>query len=123
MASTAETLANRRLFYLEPQPQHWEAFVAALDDNDANQPSAGAAYAGTKHFDAGPSRQRRVSQLQIKPLQVSHAVEWFDCGVQALNRFLGRFALANQQAQDSRILLRPSGAMPWWASTRWWWGR
>ena len=40
--------------------------------------------------------------LRIEPLQASHALEGFDCGEEALNRFLLRFALVNQRAQASR---------------------
>jgi GNAT superfamily N-acetyltransferase len=43
-----------------------------------------------------------VSLYRIEPLQASHAVEGFDCGDEALNRFLIRFALANQRARASR---------------------
>jgi len=43
-----------------------------------------------------------VSRFRIEPLQASHAVEGFDCGDEALNRFLIRFALANQRARSSR---------------------
>jgi GNAT superfamily N-acetyltransferase len=43
-----------------------------------------------------------VSDLRIKLLQRSHAVEGFDCGEELLNRFLSHFALANQRANASR---------------------
>lgn len=43
-----------------------------------------------------------MSLYRIEPLQASHAVEAFDCGDEALNRFLIRFALANQRARASR---------------------
>ena len=43
-----------------------------------------------------------MSRYRIEPLQASHAVEGFDCGDEALNRFLIRFALANQRARASR---------------------
>lgn len=43
-----------------------------------------------------------MSRIRIEPLQASHAVETFDCGDAALNRFLSRFALANQRARSSR---------------------
>ncbi len=43
-----------------------------------------------------------MSHYRIEPLQASHAVDGFDCGVEALNRFLIRFALANQRARASR---------------------
>lgn len=42
-----------------------------------------------------------MSRIRIEPLQTSHAVEAFDCGDEALNRFLIRFALANQRARAS----------------------
>lgn len=47
--------------------------------------------------------------LRIEPLQASHRVEGFDCGQEALNRFLVRFALTNQQAQASRTYVALSG--------------
>jgi GNAT superfamily N-acetyltransferase len=43
-----------------------------------------------------------MDEPRIERLQRSHAVEGFDCGVEALNRFLSRFALANQRANASR---------------------
>ena len=43
-----------------------------------------------------------MSRYRIEPLQARHAVERFDCGEEALNRFLVRFALANQGARASR---------------------
>ena len=39
--------------------------------------------------------------LHIEKLQRVHAVEHFDCGQEALNRFLIRYALQNQQAGAS----------------------
>lgn len=38
----------------------------------------------------------------METLWASHAVEAFDCGDEALNRFLIRFVLANQRARASR---------------------
>ena len=43
-----------------------------------------------------------MSRYRIEPLQASHSLESFDCGDEALNRFLIRFALANQRARASR---------------------
>jgi GNAT superfamily N-acetyltransferase len=43
-----------------------------------------------------------MGELGIEPLQRTHGVEGFDCGVDSLNRFLWRFALANQRANASR---------------------
>ena len=40
--------------------------------------------------------------LRIEKLTRSHAVDGFDCGTVALNRFLERYALQNQQADASR---------------------
>jgi GNAT superfamily N-acetyltransferase len=40
--------------------------------------------------------------LVIETLERSHAVEPFDCGNEALNRFLHRFALQNQAAGAAR---------------------
>jgi GNAT superfamily N-acetyltransferase len=40
-----------------------------------------------------------VTVLRIEKLTRSHAVEAFDCGEPALNRFLLRFALATQQSE------------------------
>ena len=40
--------------------------------------------------------------LRIEKLQRGHAVEGFDCGGEALNRFLIRHALQNEQAGASR---------------------
>ena len=40
--------------------------------------------------------------MRIEKLKRVHAVENFDCGREALNRFLIRFALHNQQAEASQ---------------------
>ena len=40
--------------------------------------------------------------LRIEALRREHAVDAFDCGKEALNRFLARYALQNQQAGASR---------------------
>jgi GNAT superfamily N-acetyltransferase len=40
--------------------------------------------------------------LRIEKLQRAHNVENFDCGQDALNRFLTRYALQNQQAEASQ---------------------
>lgn len=40
--------------------------------------------------------------LRIEKLRRGHAVEAFDCGREALNRFLVRYALPNQQAEASQ---------------------
>ena len=44
-----------------------------------------------------------MSRYRIEPILASHAVETLDCGEEALNRFLIRFALANQRARASRF--------------------
>lgn len=41
-------------------------------------------------------------RLRIEKLSRLHAVESFDCGTPALNEFLERYALQNQQADASR---------------------
>lgn len=43
-----------------------------------------------------------MTDLRIEKLSRLHAVEGFDCGEPALNRFLIRFALANQLANASQ---------------------
>jgi GNAT superfamily N-acetyltransferase len=43
-----------------------------------------------------------VASLRIEKLQRSHSIDSFDCGSEALNRFLIRFALQNQQAGASQ---------------------
>ena len=40
--------------------------------------------------------------LCIRKLQRGHAIDSFDCGREALNRFLHRYALPNQQADASQ---------------------
>jgi len=50
-----------------------------------------------------------VNGTRIEPLQASHSVEAFDCGDEALNRFLIRFALANQRARASRTYVALAG--------------
>ena len=43
-----------------------------------------------------------MTAFRIEKLSRQHAVEAFDCGEPALNRFLTRFALANQQANAAQ---------------------
>jgi len=43
-----------------------------------------------------------VTSLRIDKLQRSHAIDNFDCGQEALNRFLIRYALQNQQSGASQ---------------------
>jgi GNAT superfamily N-acetyltransferase len=43
--------------------------------------------------------------FRVEKLRRSHAVESFDCGREALNRFLIRYALQNQQAGASQTYL------------------
>lgn len=43
-----------------------------------------------------------MTEFRVEKLDRRHAVEAFDCGEEALNRFLVRFALPNQQANASQ---------------------
>jgi GNAT superfamily N-acetyltransferase len=43
-----------------------------------------------------------LTSLRIEKLQRSHAVDAFECGREALNLFLTRYAFQNQQAQASQ---------------------
>lgn len=47
--------------------------------------------------------------LRIEKLTRSHALDGFDCGTPALNRFLERYALLNQQADASRTYVALDG--------------
>jgi GNAT superfamily N-acetyltransferase len=47
--------------------------------------------------------------LRVEKLHRAHAVESFDCGREALNRFLIRYALQNQQAGASQTYLALAG--------------
>ena len=46
-----------------------------------------------------------MTQFRIEKLARHHTVEGFDCGNEALNRFLVRFAYGNQQANASQTYL------------------
>lgn len=50
-----------------------------------------------------------MTALRIEKLHRGHAVEGFDCGRELLNRFLVRYALANQQANASQTYVALSG--------------
>jgi len=50
-----------------------------------------------------------VPRLHIEKLHGRHAVDAFDCGQAALNRFLARHALPNQQAEASQTYIALSG--------------
>lgn len=50
-----------------------------------------------------------MTQFRIEKLNRLHAVESFDCGAEALNRFLTRFAFANQQANASQTYVGLTG--------------
>ncbi len=43
-----------------------------------------------------------MAALRIEKLQRRHGIDTFDCGREALNRFLIRYALQNQQAEASQ---------------------
>ena len=43
--------------------------------------------------------------FRIEKLTKQHSVDDFDCGEEALNRFLSRFALPNQQASASQTYI------------------
>lgn len=49
--------------------------------------------------------------LRIEKLSAGHAVGGFDCGREELNRFLARYALANQQAGSARTYVAIAGEM------------
>ena len=50
-----------------------------------------------------------MTHLRIEKLARHHPVDSFDCGAEPLNRFLIRFALANQQAQASQTYVALAG--------------
>lgn len=50
-----------------------------------------------------------MTALRIEKLHRGHAVEAFDCGRAALNQFLSRYALQNQQAEASQTYVALSG--------------
>ena len=50
-----------------------------------------------------------TSGLRIEKLRRDHRVDDFDCGEEALNRFLGRFAFQAQQAGSSQTYLALDG--------------
>jgi len=50
-----------------------------------------------------------VTPLRIEKLQRRHEIAEFDCGREALNRFLVRYALQNQQAGASQTYIALAG--------------
>jgi GNAT superfamily N-acetyltransferase len=50
-----------------------------------------------------------MTGLKIEKLARTHAVDAFDCGEEALNRFLTRFALPNSQANASQTYVGLAG--------------
>jgi GNAT superfamily N-acetyltransferase len=46
-----------------------------------------------------------VTSFRIEKIAAHHAVEGFDCGQEALNRYLVRFALANQRTSTAQTYL------------------
>jgi GNAT superfamily N-acetyltransferase len=50
-----------------------------------------------------------VTSLRIEKLRRMHAVDGFDCGNEALNRFLTRYAFQNQQADASQTYVAVDG--------------
>lgn len=50
-----------------------------------------------------------MTPLRIEKLQRSHTIDEFDCGREALNRFLARYALQNQQAGASQTYVAFAG--------------
>lgn len=51
-----------------------------------------------------------MTALRIEKLQRSHNLDLFDCGRDALNRFLNRYALQNQQAEASQTYVAMADA-------------
>jgi GNAT superfamily N-acetyltransferase len=51
-----------------------------------------------------------LASARIEKLQRDHAVDAFDCGQEALNRFLSRFAWQSQQAGASQTYVAVEGA-------------
>jgi len=50
-----------------------------------------------------------TASLRIEKLRRDHAIDGFDCGVEALNQFLTRHALQSQQAGASQTYLALAG--------------
>jgi GNAT superfamily N-acetyltransferase len=50
-----------------------------------------------------------VAQLRIEKLQRSHKIDDFDCGRDALSRFLSLYAFQNQQAEASQTYVALTG--------------
>lgn len=50
-----------------------------------------------------------IPPLRIEKLQRGHAVDFFDCGREALNRFLVRYAIQSQQAGASQTYVALAG--------------
>jgi GNAT superfamily N-acetyltransferase len=50
-----------------------------------------------------------MTPLHIEKLQRSHNIDPFDCGREALNRFLKRYALQSQQAEASQTYVALAG--------------
>ena len=46
-----------------------------------------------------------MAPLRIEKLRRGHGVDTFDCGREALNRFLTRYAFQNQQAGASQTYI------------------
>ena len=46
-----------------------------------------------------------MASLRIEKLQRTHVIDQFDCGSEALNRFLNRYAYQNQQAGASQTYI------------------
>ena len=50
-----------------------------------------------------------MAALKIEKLHRTHAVDAFDCGREALNRFLSQYALQNQRAEASQTYVALAG--------------
>jgi GNAT superfamily N-acetyltransferase len=53
-----------------------------------------------------------MSSLRIEKLQRNHAIDAFDCGREAINLFLIRYAFQNQQAEGSQTYVALSDEEP-----------
>jgi GNAT superfamily N-acetyltransferase len=51
----------------------------------------------------------RENKPRIEKLQAAHILDAFDCGQESLNRYLKRYALANQRANGAQTYLGLSG--------------
>ena len=100
-----DALVDRRIFRLDDR--QWLAFQALLDRPvAADKPRLTRLLAGEDRAGVTPGQE---ALSPVEKLDATHDVDSFECWKEPLDRFLKRFALANQKADGARTYVACRG--------------